>query len=55
MMRRIVQNSNEHPLTSRQILKSHDFSCTDCSQDKLTIRPSFTKVVSESPAFLKRI
>ena len=28
MMHRIVQNSNGHPLTSRQILKSHDFSCT---------------------------
>ena len=42
MMRRIVQNSNGHPLTSRQILKSHDFSCTVCSQDKLIIRPSFT-------------
>ena len=55
MMRRIVQNSNGHPLTSRQILKSHDFSCTACSQDKLIIRPSFTKIASKSPAFLERI
>ena len=55
MMCRIVQNSNRHPLTSRQILKSHDFSCTSCSQGKLIIRPSFTKIASESPAFLERI
>ena len=55
MMRHIVQNSNSHPLTSRQILKSHDFSYTACSQDKLIIRPSFTKITSESPAFLERI
>ena len=55
MMFRIVQNSNGHPLTSSQILKSHDFSCTACSQGKLIIRPSFTKIASESPIFLKRI
>ena len=55
MMRRIVQNSNRHPLTSRQILKSHYFSCTACSQGKLIIRPSFTKIVSESPAFQEHI
>ena len=54
-MRRIVQNSNGHPLTSRQILKSHDFSCTACSQGKLIIRPSFTKIAFESPVFLERI
>ena len=55
MMRRIVQNSNGHPLTSRQILKSQDVSCTACSQSKLIIRPSFTKIASESPAFLECI
>ena len=55
MMRHIVQNSNGHSLTSRQILKSHNFSCTACSQGKLIIRPSFTKIVSKSSAFLKRI
>ena len=55
MIRRMVQNSNRHPLKSRQILKSHDFSCTACSQDKLNIRPSFTKIAFESPAFLERI
>ena len=55
MMRRIVQNSNGHPLTSSQILKSHDFSRTAYFQGKLIIRPSFTKIASESPAFLERI
>ena len=55
MMRRIVQNSNGHPLTSRQILKSHDFSCTACSQGKLIIRPSFTKITSKSLTFLEHI
>ena len=55
MMGRVVQNSNEDPLTSRQFLKYHDFSCIACSQGKLIIRPSFIKIASESPAFLKRI
>ena len=55
MMRRIVQNSNGHPLTSKQILKSHYFSCTACSQGKLIIRPSFTKIAPKSHAFLERI
>ena len=55
MMRHIVQNSNGHPLTSRQILKSHDFCCTACSQGKLIIRPSFPKIASKSPAFLEHI
>ena len=55
MTRHIVQNSNGHPLTSRQILKSQDFSCTACSQGKLIIRPSFTKIVSKSSAFLECI
>ena len=51
MMRRIVQNSNGHPLMSRQILKSHDFNCTACSQGKLIIRPSFTKILPPSGPF----
>ena len=55
MMRRIVTNSNGHPLTSRQILTFHDFNCAACFQGKMIVRPSFTKVVSDSPAFLERI
>ena len=54
-MRRIVENSNGHPLKSRQILTSPSFTCATCSQGKLIIRPSFTKVISESSAFLERI
>ena len=55
MMRRIVQNSNGHPLTSRQILVLDGYICATCSKGKLIIRPSFTKVTFESPAFLECI
>ena len=55
MICRIVKNSNGHPLTNGQILKTHDFSCIAYSQGKLIIRPFFTKIASESPAFLERI
>ena len=55
MMHCIVQNYNGHPLTTRQILKSHEFSCTACSQGKLIIRPSFTKIAFESLVFLECI
>ena len=54
-MRRIVQNSNGNPLTSRQILVTNGYTCAACSKDKLIIRPSFTKVTFESPAFLEHI
>ena len=55
MMRRIVQNSNGHPFTSRQILVIDSYTCAACSKGKLITRPSFTKVTSESPTFLERI
>ena len=55
MMRRIVQNSTGHPLTSRQILVTDGYNCAACSKGKLIIRPSFTKVTFESPAFLERV
>ena len=55
LMRRIVKNSNGHPLTSRQILVTGGYTCAACSKGKLIIRPSFTKVTFESPAFLERI
>ena len=55
MMRHIIENSNGHLLRSRQILTSPSFTCAACSRGKLIIRPSFTKVISESPAFLERI
>ena len=55
MMHRIVQNSNGHPLTCRQILVTGGYTCAACSKGKLIIRPSFTNVTFESPAFLERI
>ena len=55
MMLRIVRNSNGHPLTSRQILVANGYTCAACFKGKLIIRPSFTKVTFESPAFLERI
>ena len=55
MMRRIVPNSNGHPLTSKQILVSDGYTYAACSKGKLIIRQSFTKVTFESPAFLERI
>ena len=55
MMRRIIQNCNGHPLTSRQILVTNGYTCAACSKGKLIIRPSFTNVTFESPAFLERI
>ena len=55
MIRNIVQNSIGHPLTSRQILVTNGYTCAACSKGKLIIRPSFTKVTFESPAFLEHI
>ena len=43
MMCRIVQNSNGHSLTSRQILVPDGYTCAACSKGKLIIRPFFTK------------
>lgn len=46
MMRRILTNSHGHPLKSQKILLSSDYPCTACSQGKLVIRPSPTKVIA---------
>ena len=55
MMRRIIQNSNGYPLTSRQILVIDGYTFAACSKGKLINKPSFTNVTFESPAFLERI
>ena len=55
MVRCIVQNSNGHPLTSKQILVTDSYTCATCCKGKLIIRPSFTKVTFESPTFLECI
>ena len=55
MMRRIIENSQGHPLKNQKILLSSDYPCTTCSQGKLIVRPSHTKVLVKSPTFFKRI
>lgn len=55
MMQRIIENSRGHPLKNQKILQFKDFTCAACSQGKLIISPSLTKVGVESPAFLERI
>ena len=55
MIRRIVQNSNGNPLTSKQIFVTDGYTCAAYSKGKLIMRPSFTKVTFESPAFLESI
>ncbi|XP_073153898.1 uncharacterized protein [Henckelia pumila] len=55
MMRKIIMNSHGHPLKNQKILLHNDYSCVACSQGKLIIRPSPTKVDVEIPTFLERI
>ena len=55
MMRRIINNSLGHPLKNQKILMPNDYNRVACSQGKLIIKPSVTKVEYESPAFLERI
>ena len=55
MRRRIIEHSHGHPLTNKKILLPNENPCAACSQGKLIIRLSFSKVTFESPAFLKRI
>ena len=51
MMRQIIENSHGHPLKNHKIILSSDYPCTACSQGKLIVRPSHTKVFVESPTF----
>ena len=55
MMRRIIQNTKGHPLKDTKVLLSKDYNYEACSQGKLIIKPSITKVDLESPLFLQRI
>ena len=55
MMRRIIENSQGHELKNQKILLSHEYPCVACSQGKLIVSPSHTKVKFESPIFLKRV
>jgi hypothetical protein len=55
MMRRIIENSLGHPLKNQKILLPSDYPCAACSQGKLVIKPSPSKVIVESPSFLQRL
>ena len=56
MMRQIIEHSHGHLLKSQKILLSGDYYlCTACSQGKLIVRPSHTKVLVEPPTFSERI
>ena len=55
MMRRIIGQSHGHPLKNQKIFLPDEFSCDPCSQGKLIVRPSFNKIMSESPVFLEGI
>ncbi|KAK9133229.1 hypothetical protein Scep_012757 [Stephania cephalantha] len=53
MMRRIINNSHGHPLRSHKIFSTGDYNCASCSQGKLIVKPSPSKIVVESPSFLR--
>ena len=53
MMRRIMENSQGHELKNQKILLFNEYPCVACSQGKLIVRPSHTKVKFESPIFLE--
>ena len=55
MIRRIIENSQGHELKNQKILLSHEYPCVACSQGKLIVKPSHTKVKFESPIFLERV
>ena len=55
MMRRIIKNSSGHSLKNQKIFLSNEFSCAACSQGKLIIMPSPTKIRTEPLEFLQRI
>lgn len=55
MMHRIIENLHGHSLKHQKILLSNVNTCAACSQEKLIVRPSPSKVIVESPSFLQRI
>ena len=55
MMLRIIEHSHGHPLKNHKIFFPNEYSCATCLQGKLITKPCFTKVIFESPIFLKRI
>ena len=55
MMSRIIENSYGHHLKNLKIILSNENSCTTCSQGKLALRPSDSKIGLESLLFLQII
>ena len=55
MMQRIIKHSHGHPLKNQKILLPNEYPYATCSQGKLIVIPSFSKVTFESPIFLERI
>ncbi|KAL6582303.1 hypothetical protein OROMI_006317 [Orobanche minor] len=55
MISRIIQNSRGHHLQNQKLLLTKDINYVACSMGKLILKPSFTKVVLESPTSLQRI
>ena len=54
-MQRIIEHSHGHLLKNQKLLFHNEYPCVACSQGKLIVRPSFSKVTFESPVFLERI
>ena len=55
MMRWIIENTYGHPLKNLKILLPSENPYVACSQGKLIIEPSPSKVLIESPSFHERI
>ena len=55
MMRLVIENSHGHPLKNQEILLQNDYPYAACSQGKLVIKQSISKVIVESPLFLQKI
>ena len=55
MMRRTIEHSHGHPLKHQEILLPNECPCAACSQGKLIVKPSFSKVTFESPFSLEII
>jgi hypothetical protein len=55
MMQKIINSSCGHKLKNEKILQSNDFPCITCSQGKLIVHPSLTKIGHQYLAFLERI
>ena len=55
MMRRIIEHPHGHSLKNHNIYLLNEYRSAYCSQDKLIVRPSLSKVTFESLVFLVRL